>query len=302
MQEDDPFQLSPPEKDQLGARIQRLQTRREPQEPQSSGIRPAATLPSDRPAPAAGPAGPRRVLILGATSGIAEACARIWAAQGASLFLVARNPEKLAAVAADLKTRGAMYVDTAVADLDETDKHPALLAHAINSLTGLDVAFFAHGVLGDQSTAERDFEAAAQILHTNLISAVSLLTWLANFCVQRHAGTLAVLSSVAGDRGRKSNYVYGASKAGLTAFLEGLRNRVDREGVTVLTIKPGPIKTAMTANMPNSAKFADVDETAKTIVKAVDAKKDTLYVPFQWAPIMWVIRHVPERIFKKLNL
>ena len=245
---------------------------------------------------------PRKILVLGATSGIAEATCRIWAAQGASLFLVARNAEKLAAVAADLKTRGAIYVDTAVADLDNTDQHPALLAHAINSLTGMDIAYLAHGILGDQAAAEKDFEVAAQILHTNFVSAVSLLTWLANFCVQRHAGTLAVISSVAGDRGRKSNYLYGASKAGLSAFLAGLRNRVDREGVTVLTIKPGPIKTAMTVGMKGSEKFADVDKTAQTIVKAIHMKQDNLYVPFQWAPIMFVIRHIPEPIFKKLNL
>jgi decaprenylphospho-beta-D-erythro-pentofuranosid-2-ulose 2-reductase len=245
---------------------------------------------------------PRKILVLGATSGIAEATCRIWAAQGASLFLVARNVDKLAAVAADLKVRGASYVDTAVADLDDTDKHPELLAHAVNSLTGMDIAYLAHGILGDQNEAEQDFNTAAQIIHTNFMAPVSLLTWLANFCVQRHAGTLAVISSVAGDRGRKSNYLYGSSKAGLSAFLGGLRNRVDREGVTVLTIKPGPTKTAMTAGMPKSEKFADVDSVAESIVSAVDKYKDTLYVPFQWQPIMFIIRNIPERVFKKLNL
>jgi decaprenylphospho-beta-D-erythro-pentofuranosid-2-ulose 2-reductase len=245
---------------------------------------------------------PRKILVLGATSGIAEATCRIWATQGASLFLVARNAEKLAAVAADLRTRGASYVDTAVADLDDTDAHSELLAHAVNSLTGMDIAYLAHGILGDQAEAEQDFNAAAQILYTNLMAPVSLLTWLANFCVQRHSGTLAVISSVAGDRGRKSNYLYGSSKAGLSAFLAGLRNRVDREGVTVLTIKPGPTRTAMTASMPNSEKFADVDSVAESIVSAIDKRKDVLYVPFQWQPIMFVIRNIPERIFKKLNL
>ena len=147
------------------------------------------------------------------------------------------------------QARGAAYVGTAVADLDDTDKHAELLSHAINSLTGMDIAYLAYGILGDQPRAEQDFEHAAQILHTNFVAPVSLLTWLANFCVQRHAGVLAVISSVAGDRGRKSNYLYGSSKAGLTAFLAGLRNRIDREGVTVLTIKPGPVNTAMTAHM-----------------------------------------------------
>jgi len=245
---------------------------------------------------------PRKILVLGATSGIAEATCRIWASQGARLFLVARNAEKLAAVAADLRTRGASYVDTAVADLDNTEQHPALLAHAVNSLTGLDVAYLTHGILGDQAKAEQDFNTAAQIIYTNYMAPVSLLTWLANFCVQRHAGTLAVISSVAGDRGRKSNYLYGSSKAGLSAFLGGLRNRVDREGVTVLSIKPGPVKTAMTASMKGSEKFADADKVAQSIVKAIDKRQDTLYVPFQWQPIMFIIRNIPERIFKKLNL
>ncbi len=246
--------------------------------------------------------GPKKILVLGATSGIAEATCRIWASHGARLFLVARNESKLAAVAADLRTRGASFVDIAVADLDDTTQHSSLLAHAVNSLTGMDVAYLAHGVLGTQPQAETDFAHAAQILHTNLIAPVSLLTWLANYCVQRHAGVLAVISSVAGDRGRKSNYLYGSSKAGLSAFLGGLRNRVDREGVTVLTIKPGPVKTAMTSGMKGSEKFADVNAVAKSIVAAVDARKDTLYVPFQWHPIMFVIRHIPERVFKKLNL
>jgi short-subunit dehydrogenase len=244
----------------------------------------------------------RKILVLGATSGIAEATCRIWASQGASLFLVARSAEKLAAVAADLRARGASLVDTAVADLDDTDRHPALLAHAVNSLAGLDVAYLAHGVLGDQTRAEQDFNTTAHIFHTNLIAPISLITWLANFFVERRGGTIAVLSSVAGDRGRKSNYVYGSSKAGLSAFLDGLRNRVDREGVNILTIKPGPTRTAMTSGMKGSEKFADVNAVAKAIVTAVDKRMDTLYVPFQWQPIMFVIRHIPERVFKKLNL
>jgi len=244
----------------------------------------------------------KKILVLGATSGIAEATCRIWASQGAQLFLVARNQAKLEAVALDLRARGAAYVGTAVADLDDTDRHAELLTHAINSLTGMDVAYLAHGILGDQPRAEQDFEHAAQIIHTNFVAPVSLLTWLANFCVQRHAGTLAVISSVAGDRGRKSNYVYGASKAGLSAFLGGLRNRVDREGVTVLTIKPGPVKTVMTAAMKGSEKFADPNKVAAVIVKAIDSKADNLYVPALWQPIMFVIRNIPDRIFKKLNL
>ncbi len=250
----------------------------------------------------AGQHAPKRILVLGATSGIAEACVRLWAARGDSLYLVARNADRLAAVAADARTRGASQVDTTVANLDDTATHPELLAHAINTLGGLDIAFFALGVLGDQQQAERSFGTASQILHTNFTAPVSLLTWLANYMAQRHAGTLAVLSSVAGERGRKSNYVYGSSKAGLTAFVDGLRNRIDREGVRVMTIKPGPVRTAMTENMKGSAKFADVEAVAATLVKVIDKGTDVVYVPGIWRVIMAVIRAIPERIFKKLNL
>jgi len=246
--------------------------------------------------------GPRRILVLGATSGIAEACIRLWANRGDALYLVARNADKLAVVAADAKTRGASHIGTAVANLDDTNAHPEVLAHAINSLGGLDVAFLALGVLGDQGDAEKNFATADQILHTNFVAPVSLLTWLANYTAQRHAGTLAVLSSVAGERGRKSNYVYGSSKAGLTAFVDGLRNRIDREGVRVMTIKPGPVKTAMTEGMKGSGKFADVEAVAASLVKAIDRGDDVVYVPGIWRVIMAVIRAIPERVFKKMNL
>jgi decaprenylphospho-beta-D-erythro-pentofuranosid-2-ulose 2-reductase len=246
---------------------------------------------------------PKRYLVLGATSGIAEATCRIWAAQGANLFLVGRSADKLNAVATDLRVRGAAYVDIAVTDLDDVSQHADLMAHAITSLGGLDVAYLAFGVLGDQPQAEVDAAHAGQIMHTNLNAPISMLTWLANYCVKQGHGTLAVLSSVAGDRGRKSNYVYGASKAGLTAFVDGLRNRVDREGVAVLTIKPGPVKTAMTAGMKGNEKFADPNKVAATIAKAIaSGKGGVLYVPFIWWPIMSVIKLIPDSVFKKLNL
>jgi len=243
---------------------------------------------------------PKRILVLGATSGIAQACIRLWAARGDSLFLVARNADKLNAVAADASIRGAAHVDTAAADLDDTAAHPALLAHAVNSLAGLDIAFIAFGVLGD--SGDHSFASAEAVLHTNLVAPVSAITWLGDYFAQRHMGTLAVMSSVAGDRGRKSNYIYGASKAGLSAFVDGLRNRIDREGVRVMTIKPGPVRTAMTESMKGSEKFADVEKVAATLVKEIDKGTDVVYVPGIWRIIMTVVRAIPERIFKKMNL
>ena len=243
---------------------------------------------------------PKRILVLGATSGIAQACIRLWAARGDSLFLVARNADKLNAVAADASVRDAAHVDTTAADLDDTATHPALLAHAVNSLAGLDIAFIAFGVLGD--SGDHSFASAEAVLHTNLVAPVSAITWLGDYFAQRHMGTLAVMSSVAGDRGRKSNYIYGASKAGLSAFVDGLRNKIDREGVRVMTIKPGPVRTAMTESMKGSEKFADVEKVAATLVKEIDKGTDVVYVPGIWRIIMTVVRAIPESIFKKLNL
>jgi len=243
-----------------------------------------------------------RVLVLGATSSIAIATMRQLAAPNVHFMLVARNRERLTAVAQDLRTRGSLAVDTWVTDLDDTNLHPEMLAASAERLGRIDLALIAHGVLGDQQAADADFEVAAAILHTNFMSAVSLATWLANYFQAQRAGTLAVISSVAGDRGRKSNYVYGASKGALSIFLEGLRNRVDREGVHVLTIKPGFVATPMTADVPHNALFASPERVASGILKAVQARRDVVYVPWFWRWIMLLVCAIPDRFFKKMNL
>ncbi|HEY1810437.1 MAG TPA: SDR family oxidoreductase [Acidobacteriaceae bacterium] len=245
---------------------------------------------------------PRRVLALGATSAIAEATLRLMAERGASFFLVARNAARLDAVSADLLTRGAERVSGQVADLDDTVGHPALLSGAVAALGGIDVALIAHGVLGNQAQSEQDYSAAEAVLRTNFLSAVSLVTWLANYFEAERRGTIAVISSVAGDRGRKSNYVYGASKGGLNVFLDGVRNRIDRAGVQVLTIKPGFVATPMTAHLAKNALFAQPAVVAQYILRAIDRRRDVAYAPPFWGMIMLVVRSIPGRIFKKLNL
>ncbi|HEX4036871.1 MAG TPA: SDR family oxidoreductase [Acidobacteriaceae bacterium] len=247
-------------------------------------------------------AGPRRVLALGATSAIAEATLRLLAEQGASFYLVGRSAEKLAAVRDDLVTRGASAARAHAADLDEMGAHPAMLAEAVATLGGIDVALIAHGVLGDQGKAERDYAEAERVLVTNFLSPVSLVTWLANYFEREGRGTIAVISSVAGDRGRKSNYVYGASKGGLNVFLDGVRNRIDRAGVQVLTIKPGFVATPMTAHLKPNALFAQPAVVAGHILRAIDGRKDVAYVPPLWGWIMLAVRSIPGRVFKKMNL
>jgi decaprenylphospho-beta-D-erythro-pentofuranosid-2-ulose 2-reductase len=248
------------------------------------------------------PGFPSSVLVLGATSSIAIATMRRLAAQNKRFMLVARNRDRLTAVAQDLVTRGAASVDTWAMDLDDTAAHGEMLAIAAERLGKIDLALIAHGVLGDQQAAEADFEIAAAVLHTNFISTVSLLTWLGNYFQAQHGGTLAVVSSVAGDRGRKSNYVYGASKGALNIFLEGLRNRIDRDGVQVLTIKPGFVATPMTAHVAHNALFATPDQVARGILKAVDRRRDVAYVPWFWVWIMLLVRAIPGSRFKKMNM
>ena len=164
------------------------------------------------------------------------------------------------------------------------------------------MALLAHGVLGDQEKAQSDYAAAEAILRTNFLSAVSLITWLANYFEQTRQGTLAVISSVAGDRGRKSNYVYGASKGALNVFLDGVRNRIDRSGVHVLTIKPGFVATPMTAHLEQNALFAHPSGIGDGILKAIKKRKDVAYLPPIWALIMLMIRSIPNAVFKKMNL
>jgi decaprenylphospho-beta-D-erythro-pentofuranosid-2-ulose 2-reductase len=241
-------------------------------------------------------------LVLGATSSIAIATMRRLASVNTHFMLVARNSNRLTAVAQDLLTRGALAVDTWVMDLDDTTAHPEMLAIAAQRLPRIDLALIAHGVLGDQLEAEANFEVAAAILHTNFISTVSLLTWLGNYCQAQRGGTLAVISSVAGDRGRQSNYVYGASKGGLNIFLDGLRNRIDRDGVQVLTIKPGFVATPMTAHVPKNGLFASPDQVAGGILKAIEDRRDVVYVPWFWFWIMTLVCAIPGSRFKKMNM
>jgi short-subunit dehydrogenase len=243
-----------------------------------------------------------KVLVLGATSAIAQEVARIFAREGAELFLAARSPEKLEAVCNDLKARGASKVDCMQLDLADISKHRELFDRAIESLQGLDFALLAYGTLGNQKECEQNFEVALKEINNNYTSAVSLLTLLANYFEPKKRGVIAAISSVAGDRGRQSNYVYGSTKAGLTAFMSGMRNRLARSGVTVLTIKPGPVDTPMTITHRKTLLFGKADKVGMDIYEAIVKRRDVLYTPWFWRYIMLVVKHVPEPVFKKLNL
>jgi len=243
-----------------------------------------------------------KTLIVGATSAIAIETAKLCAHRGDHLFLVGRSPEKLDSVRRDLEVRGAKIAGTLSTDLNDFSHHAGLLEKALNCLQGLDLVLIAHGTLGDQKACEQDFSLAEQEIRTNFLSCASLLTLISNEMEKEKAGTIAVISSVAGDRGRQSNYIYGSAKGALNLFLQGLRNRMYPSGVRVLTIKPGFVDTPMTAAFKKNILFAKPDQIARGILKAIDRKRDVVYLPFFWWGIMAIIKSIPEWIFKRLKL
>lgn len=244
----------------------------------------------------------KKILIVGATSAIAEATARLWAAQGAALHLVARDAERLALIARDLEIRGAAHVSHACADFAAGGDAGTLVEAARDRLDGLDIVLIAHGVLPDQRACEHDLARLREAFEVNTLSAIAVLTRAANLLENQGSGALVVIGSVAGDRGRQSNYVYGASKAALDVFASGLRNRLARAGVQVLTVKPGFVDTPMTAGFAKGPLWARPETVAAGIVRAQARGRDIAYLPAFWRVIMLVIRHIPERIFKRLTL
>jgi len=244
----------------------------------------------------------KRALIVGATSAIAEATARRLAERGDALYLVARNRERLAGIAADLAVRGSPRVGSESLDANDLAAHQGMLMRAEQFLGGLDIVLIAYGTLSDQQACEASAELTVHELQTNAVSIVALITPVAERLAAQGSGTIAVISSVAGDRGRRRNYVYGSAKALLTAFLSGLRQRLWRRGVAVLTVKPGFVDTPMTAAMPKGLLWAQPDRIAAGIVRAIDRRTPVVYLPGFWRPIMLIIRWIPERIFRKLDL
>lgn len=236
------------------------------------------------------------VLILGARSDIAKAVAHKFASLGHPLQLAARNATTLAADKTDLELRYGVSVSLHEFDALATETHEAFVA----SLPELpQIAVCAVGLMGQQAENERDMQAALRVMRSNFEGPASILAVLANHFERRGTGTLIGISSVAGERGRATNYVYGSAKAGFTAFLSGLRNRLAKRGVHVVTVLPGFVATAMTEGMnlqPNLT--AEPSEVAQAVARAAEQKKNVIYVRPIWRVIMLIIRNIPEGIFK----
>lgn len=247
----------------------------------------------------------RGVLILGAASAIAEATARELASQGASLALVARDPVRLEAIAADLRVRGAPSVAVRNLDLLETEPTDQLLQALADEIGGFDTALIAHGVLGDQARAEQDSGAAAVLIDVNFTSAALWALALARFLEHTRGpnGVVAAIGSVAGDRGRSSNYVYGAAKAGLAVLMQGIAHRhAQRGGPKGVVYKLGFVDTPMTAGMTKGGPlWASPQQAARVIVNGLDGRSAIVYGPWFWRYVMLAIRLLPQGVIAKIN-
>lgn len=252
-----------------------------------------------------------RYLVIGATSAIARACCREWlartsgvaAAEPPKFFLVGRDAEKLKHTAEDLLGRGAGGAEWLAMDLSDVDAHGRIFEEAESFFGGIEVALIAHGTLPDQNECEVDAGQAVREFSLNATVTISLLIRVARTMTNSGHGVIAVITSVAGDRGRPSNYLYGSAKAAVSIFCEGLRARVFRNGVHVIDIRPGFVDTPMTEDLDLPRLLVSApDRVAHRIVRGVRRRRDVLYVPGYWSLILWVIRNIPSKIFKRMSL
>ncbi|MEZ5501333.1 MAG: SDR family NAD(P)-dependent oxidoreductase [Halioglobus sp.] len=240
------------------------------------------------------------ILVFGANSAICHALLKLYAARGARFFLVARNPAKLAAIADDLVARGGAVAGTAAYDFNDWQQHDICLQRAREALEVIDIALVAHGSLPDQADCESSSAALKTCMDDNFTSTAVIIGACAQQLSLQGRGTLAVVSSVAGDRGRKSNYTYGAAKAGIDAMLQGLRGRFSSTPVKVVNIKPGMVVSPMTVNMTHGALWSTPEAIAPAIYRAIAKGRSVCYVPGYWRLIMLVIRSLPTAVLAKL--
>lgn len=245
----------------------------------------------------------KNIVIIGATSAIAHHTAREWAKQGAEFFLVARDPQRLERLKEDLLVMGASRVLTRSQDLLVDSEHDSILMEAKKSFTRIDILLIAHGTLMDQKEIQEHYGKAEMEIRSNYLSPVSILTRFTPFFEQQASGQIGVISSVAGDRGRQSNYVYGSAKAGLSAYCSGLRNRLYHRGVGLTLIKPGFVATPMTQGLGLKGPLVSKPEVVgKQIARAIDRGAKTVYTPGYWRLIMLMIQHIPSVIFDRLKM
>jgi short-subunit dehydrogenase len=246
----------------------------------------------------------QKIVIVGATSSIAQRCARLWVSGATSVHLVGRDSARLDVVAADLRVRGPQaHIVTETVDFESAAAIEELVVRLDNAVDGVDLVLVAHGSLPNQMECEADLRQMEAAIHLNALSPVMFAEAFSKRMDARNRGTLAVIGSVAGDRGRQSNYVYGAAKGLVSTYLEGLQHRFAGRGIRIVLIKPGPTETPMTAHLKGGKmSLARVDDVATTIVKGVERGALEIYAPGKWRWIMMIIRHLPRFVFNKMRI
>lgn len=244
---------------------------------------------------------PLRVLILGANSGIAEATARLYAAEGAALLLVGRSAERLQALADTMLHRGASRCEVALLDLVAADPATELPLLA-SRLGGVDHLHIAYAIMPEQPLAAADLAVAAQMMATNYTSTALWSLAAANLLEAQRHGSLVVLGSVAGDRGRRKNFIYASTKAGIETLVEGIAHRFVGKGPRAVVVKPGPTATAMTANSPPGRRLVPADAVARLVRRAADRGGPVQYAPRRWRLIMRIVREMPWWLFRRIDL
>lgn len=243
------------------------------------------------------------VLILGSTSLIARASAAEFASRNHDVYFAGRNKDETEKIARDFQIRYKIKSYGVEFNATEYNSHKNFIKNIFSQITDLNCIIIAFGYLGKQEISQENFDEAQKVIDTNFTGVVSICERIAPYFISKSSGTIAVISSVAGDRGRQSNYIYGSSKAALTTYLSGLRSRLFRHNVHVLTVKPGFVDTPMTYGMKiPKLLLASPQKVGKNIYKAIIKKKDIVYTPFYWKWIMLIVKLIPEFIFKKLKL
>jgi len=244
----------------------------------------------------------KNILVIGASSSIAKECCKIWALEKNNLFLVSRNKHELDKLVNDLKIINNNHYEKFLLDVNDFKKHDELIKTAIHKLDKIDIVLIAHGILSNQNQILNNTNEIIKEINTNGVSTICLIVELVKELKKNNGGVIATITSVAGDRGKSSNFIYGSSKSMVSCFLSGLRQKLFNTNIHVIDIKPAFINSKMTDNYKKNFLWKDPSDIAPQIVKEINKKKDIIYAPKYWKLISLIINLIPEFIFKRIKL
>ena len=242
------------------------------------------------------------ILVIGATSAIARSISRLYAIKGAKIFLLARNEERLRESTVDLKLRGASDAKALDYNAENTNNHSKIVDAAVQFLGSIDIALICHGNLPNQEACQADYRKAEDAIRVNGLSVISLCTEIVNQLRTQKKGTLVVITSVAGERGRQPNFIYGAAKSMVSTYLQGLRGSLLKDNIHIVDVRPGLVDSPMTAHIKKGALWSSAESIAPSIIKGIRKKRSIIYTPWYWRLIMLLVCMIPEAIFKRIKI